>query len=75
MPITGIVEQEFVGLNYPNGGSWDKAIAWAEMFNLPEDPRDQREIGHFLFRQNVMLCHSIRRHGRVVFLPALCDSM
>ena len=43
----GVVEEEFIALNYPNGdGSWDRALAWAQMFNLSRTvPREVFGVG------------------------------
>jgi hypothetical protein len=43
----GIVEEELVLLNYPNGdGSWEKALAWAEQSRLRRtDPRRVFAVG------------------------------
>ena len=43
----GVVEEELILLNYPNGnGGWGKAIAWAEQFQLKRtDPRHVFAIG------------------------------
>lgn len=42
--VTG--EEEFILLNCPSGGSWDKAIAWAEQFGLERTaPRQVFAIG------------------------------
>lgn len=39
-------EDEIILLNFPNGGSWDQAIAWAEQFGLERtDPREVFAIG------------------------------
>lgn len=42
----GIVEEELVLLNYTNGGSWEKALAWAEQSRLwRTDPRRVFAVG------------------------------
>ena len=43
----GIIEEELILLNYPKGGgSWDKALAWAEQFRLRRtDPRRVFAVG------------------------------
>ena len=45
----GVVEEELILLNYPQGdGSWDKALAWAEQYNLRKtDPRRVFAIGKY----------------------------
>ncbi len=39
-------EEEIILLNFPRGGNWSKAIAWAEQFGLERtDPREVFAIG------------------------------
>jgi hypothetical protein len=54
---TGVVEEELILLNYPKGdGNWNKALAWAEQFQLRRtDPRRVFAVGecHPNFNQDV----------------------
>lgn len=68
---TGVVEEEHILLNYPDGdGGFDNALAWATQFSLvPNDPR--RVFG--MAKQHRTLHHNLGMSPMYVVAPIACS--